>query len=69
MEVFFRSALFFSSRDKNGLGKTCSNRIYVRFMFLYLWAILTLMSAIGRRNELHYVSKLLLCAFDHEYVL
>ena len=30
MEVFFRSALlFFSSRDKNGLGKTCLNRIYV----------------------------------------
>ena len=68
---FFLEALFFffSSRDKNGLGKTCSNRIYVRFMFLYLRAILTLMSAIGRRNELHYVSKLLLCAFDHEYVL
>jgi hypothetical protein len=39
------------------------------FILLYLWAILTLMSTIGGRNELHYVSKLLLCAFDHEYVL
>ena len=68
MEVFFRSAFFFL-RDKNGLGKTYSNRIYVRFILLYLWAILTLMSTIGGRNELHYVSKLLLCAFDHEYVL
>jgi hypothetical protein len=26
-------------------------------------------ASIGGRNELHYVSKLLLCAFDHEYVL
>ena len=31
--------------------------------------ILTLMSTIGGRNELHYVSKLLLCAFDHENLL
>jgi hypothetical protein len=30
---------------------------------------LTFMSMIGGRNEVHYVSKLLLCAFDHEYVL
>jgi hypothetical protein len=40
-----------------------------RFMFLYLWAMLTFMSMIGGRNEVHYVSKLLLCAFDHENLL
>jgi len=40
-----------------------------RFLFLYLWVILTFVSTIGRRNEVHYVSKLLLCVFDHENVL
>ena len=59
-------------RANNFVRMQNTQRVYITydlFLFLYLWAILTFMSMIEGRNEVHYVSKLLLCAFDHEYVL
>jgi len=39
-----------------------------RFLFLYLWVILTFMSMIGGRNKVKQVSKLLFTAFGYEYL-
>ena len=53
-QLILRSATSGTFRD---FGKNDDEKN--RFLFLYLWLVLTFMSMIGGRNEVHYVSKFL----------